>query len=83
MDPLVETAIKTDNVDELEKSLPFVDWPISQLEDLGVMVDAGRSFFPIPWLKRRIVRLQKKNYNLLRLRLSDDERFMVEFGLYP
>jgi Glycosyl hydrolase family 20, catalytic domain len=83
MDPLLETTTKTANVDELEKSLPFIDWPKSQLKYLGVTVDAGRHYFPIPWLKRLIVYLNKMNYNLLLLRLSDDERFSVKLDSYP
>jgi Glycosyl hydrolase family 20, catalytic domain len=79
MDPLMETV----SVDELEKSLPFIDWPKSQLKYLGVTVDAGRNHFPVPWLKRLIVYLHKMNYNCLLLRLSDDERFSVKLDSYP
>ncbi|GKY98946.1 hypothetical protein MPSEU_000850400 [Mayamaea pseudoterrestris] len=44
---------------------------------LGTLIDAGRHYFPIPWLRRTIDRLSDMNYNLIQLRLTDDQTFNV------
>ena len=53
-----------------------VDWePVP--EYLGVLVDGGRHYFPISWLKRLVDVMAKMKYNLLHLRLTDDQAFNV------
>lgn len=44
---------------------------------LGTLVDAGRHYFPVEWLKRLVDRLSDMNYNLIHLRLTDDQTFNV------
>ena len=50
---------------------------------LGVLVDAGRSYLPIPWLKRLIVYLHRLRYNMIHFRLSDDQAFNLQLRSYP
>lgn len=50
---------------------------------LGVLVDAGRHYFPIPWLEKLIDRLSDMHYNLIHLRLTDDQAFNVNLTSYP
>ena len=64
------------------ESLPTIEFE-PQVEYLGVMVDAARNYFPIPWLKRLIVYLHKLRYNMIHLRLTDDENFVVRLDGYP
>jgi hypothetical protein len=44
---------------------------------LGTLIDAGRHYFPIPWLKKVIDLLSNMNYNFIHLRLTDDQAFHV------
>lgn len=59
--------------------LPFVP----KVRYLGVVVDAGRHYFPIPWLKRLIQYLYRLHFNLLHLRLTDDQAFNIQLESYP
>jgi hypothetical protein len=54
-----------------------------QVEYLGVLIDAGRYFFPIDWLKRLIVYLHQLHFNLIHFRLTDDQAFNVQLESYP
>lgn len=54
-----------------------------QVEYLGVMVDAARYYFEIDWLKRLVIYLHRLNFNLVHLRLADDENFIVRLKSYP
>ena len=54
-----------------------------QVEYLGVTVDCARHYFPIPWWKRLIVYLHKLRFNMIHLRLTDDENFVVKLDSYP
>ncbi len=46
------------------------DWP--DYNERGLMVDVGRKFFSMAWLKNHIVDLSYMKLNLLHLHLSDD-----------
>jgi Glycosyl hydrolase family 20, catalytic domain len=45
------------------------------VEYLGTLIDGGRHYFRIEWLKRIVDRLADMNYNLIHLRLTDDQTF--------
>jgi len=47
------------------------------VEFLGTLLDAGRHYFPIEWIKKLIDRLSDMNYNLIHFRLTDDQTFNV------
>ena len=76
LDPLEHLSLK-----DIE-SLPQMEHK-PQLEYLGVMIDAGRHYFPILWLKKVIVYLSKMRYNMILFRLTDDENFIVKLDSYP
>lgn len=59
-----------------------VDYNIS-LPYLGVLIDGGRHYFPIWWLKRVVDRISDMKYNLIHLRLTDDQAFNVLFESHP
>jgi Glycosyl hydrolase family 20, catalytic domain len=44
---------------------------------LGTLIDGGRHYFSIEWLKRAVDRLADMNYNLIHLRLTDDQTFNI------
>jgi hypothetical protein len=50
---------------------------------MGVVVDASRHYFPMDWLKKLVVYLAKIRFNLIILRLTDDEGFAVKLKSYP
>ena len=54
-----------------------------QVDYLGTLIDAGRHYFPIEWLKGAIDRLSDMNYNLIHLRLTDDQTFNVLLKSHP
>jgi hypothetical protein len=50
---------------------------------LGVLIDAGRHYFPISWLKDLLDVLQRMNYNFIHLRLTDDQAFNIQLESHP
>ena len=50
---------------------------------VGIMVDAGRHYFPIPWLEALLHYMAGLGYNWLHLRLTDDQAFAVQFESHP
>ena len=50
---------------------------------LGLLIDAGRHFFPVPWLKRLLDVMHVLQYNLLHLRLTDDQAFAIKLESQP
>jgi len=52
-------------------------------EHLGVMVDVGRHYFPIYWLKVLVDFLEKLHFNMIHLRLTNDESFSVRLESHP
>ncbi|CAB9499227.1 hexosaminidase subunit alpha [Seminavis robusta] len=86
MDPLIQTEKDDENVEALDKKLPWLSNKESvhlAVDYLGVTVDAGRHYFPMSWWKRLIVYLHKMHYNLIHLRLADEENFAVRLDSYP
>jgi len=55
----------------------------NELPYLGVLLDAGRHYFPVRWIKRMINVLSIMNYNLLQFRLTDDQTFNVKLKSQP
>ena len=63
---------------DFDQETPYetVDWEI-ELPYLGVLIDGGRHYFPLGWLKRVVDRIAAMKYNLIHLRLTDDQTFNV------
>lgn len=57
------------------------DYP--QYKERGLMVDNGRQFFSLAWLKNQVRDLAYIKMNYLHLHFSEDEGFRVECGKYP
>jgi hypothetical protein len=55
----------------------------NELPHLGVLLDAGRHYFPVEWIKRMIDVLSIMNYNLIHFRLTDDQTFNVQLESQP
>ncbi|MFI5937918.1 family 20 glycosylhydrolase [Actinoplanes sp. NPDC051494] len=66
------------------RSLPrgtATDAPVYR--DRGFMIDTGRKFYTIDWLRARIRELAYLKYNRLNLHLSDDQEFRIESSSHP
>ena len=59
----------------------FPHYPSTQY--LGVLIDAGRHYFPIAWLKDLMDVLQRMNYNFIHFRLTDDQAFNIQLESHP
>lgn len=57
------------------------DWPTSS--ERGLMVDVGRKFFTLDWLKARVKDLAYAKLNYLHLHLSDNLGFRLESARHP
>ncbi|MDD7833905.1 beta-N-acetylhexosaminidase [Paenarthrobacter sp. AB444] len=55
------------------------DWPT--YPERGVMIDLGRMYFTLDWLKARVRDMASLKLNTLALHLSDDEGWRVESNL--
>jgi hexosaminidase len=51
--------------------------------DRGFMIDTGRKFYTIDWLRARIRELAYLKYNRLHLHLTDDQEFRIESSSHP
>ena len=71
-----------DNSGNNSHSTARLPWE-AKVEWLGVLVDAGRHYFPLDWLKRLIVYLHRLRYNMIHFRLTDDQAFAVRLTSYP
>ena len=52
-------------------------------EYLGVLLDAGRHYFSIDWLRRMIDMLSILQFNVIHFRLTDDQAFNVRLKSQP
>ena len=50
---------------------------------LGVLLDAGRHYFPLDWIKRMIHVISIMDFNYLHFRLTDDQTFNVRLESQP
>lgn len=57
------------------------DWPL--YPERGLMVDAGRKYFSLPWLRERIRDMAYLKLNVLHLHLSDVHGFRLESASHP
>lgn len=69
------------NVPKLRSTLKFKFR--GETKYLGVVVDAGRHYFPVPWLEALLHYMAGLGYNWLHLRLTDDQVFAVRFESHP
>jgi hypothetical protein len=76
-DPLRSTDLAILNATRTK--LPFAP----AVPYLGVLIDGGRHYFPMEWLKKVVDRLSDMNYNLIHLRLTDDQSFNVLLDSHP
>jgi Glycosyl hydrolase family 20, catalytic domain len=53
------------------------------VEYLGVLLDAGRHYFPIEWIYRLLDYLELMGFNLLHFRLTDDQAFNIRLDSHP
>lgn len=59
----------------------ITDWPY--YKERGIMVDVGRKYYSINWLKDRIRELSYFKLNILHLHFSDNEGFRLESVSHP
>jgi hexosaminidase len=57
------------------------DWPV--YPERGLLLDAGRKYFSVPWLRERIRELAYLKLNVLHLHLSDNLGFRLESRTHP
>ena len=57
------------------------DWP--RYPERGLMLDAGRRFFPARWIEDRVRELADLKLNYLHLHLSDNQGFRIESESHP
>lgn len=57
------------------------DWPAKP--ERGLMVDVGRKYFTVDWLKQQIDEMAYLKLNYLHLHLSDNQGFRVESERHP
>ncbi len=51
------------------------------LHYLGVMIDAGRHYFPPQWLYQQLQHVHEMGYNYIHFRLTDDQNFVLNLTL--
>lgn len=69
------------NVPKLQSKLKLNK--MGSTQHVGMMVDAGRHYFPIDWLESLLDYMAGLGFNLLHLRLSDDQAFAFESKSHP
>lgn len=57
------------------------DWPVTRRRSL--MVDNGRKYYSLIWLRNQIRQLAYLKYNELHLHISDDQGFRLESSVHP
>ena len=61
-------------------SLLFPPFP-PYLDYLGVLIDAGRHYFPMRWLYQQLRHLHNMGYNYIHFRLTDDQNFVLNLTI--
>lgn len=80
--PISEDPLRT--TDAALLNLPRTPLPFKPaVPYLGVLIDGGRRYFPMEWLHRVVDRLADMNYNLIHLRLTDDQTFNILLDSHP
>ncbi|KAI2501825.1 N-acetyl-beta-D-galactosaminidase [Fragilaria crotonensis] len=49
----------------------------------GILIDAARHFFPLPWLYELIDFIAVLGFDLIHFRLTDDQSFVVQLDCHP
>ena len=64
-------------------SLPSLSFPPlpSSLDYLGILIDAGRHYFPMRWLYQHLRYLHNLGYNYIHFRLTDDQNFILNLTI--
>ncbi|WP_336048077.1 family 20 glycosylhydrolase [Streptomyces sp. CA2R101] len=57
------------------------DWPLKP--ERGLMVDVGRKYFTVDWLRRHIKEIAYLKMNMLHLHLCDNQGFRIESSSHP
>ncbi|HZN17071.1 MAG TPA: family 20 glycosylhydrolase [Micromonosporaceae bacterium] len=57
------------------------DWPVTRQR--GLMVDNGRKYYSLIWLRNHVRQLAYLKYNVLHLHISDDQGFRLESSVHP
>eukprot|EP00928_Gymnodinium_smaydae_P008497 TRINITY_DN13094_c0_g1_i1.p1 TRINITY_DN13094_c0_g1~~TRINITY_DN13094_c0_g1_i1.p1 ORF type:complete len:310 (+),score=33.70 TRINITY_DN13094_c0_g1_i1:65-994(+) len=86
LETLVQLAVPVQSKGQLSLALPHHDFTISDAPDYqwrGLMLDAGRRFFPPPLVENLMDTMAANKLNVLHLHASDHCRFGVESKLYP
>ncbi len=74
----------TNRVNNLLLTIPcvsIIDKP--RYEHRGVMLDVGRHFMPVPFVKKMIDLLAMHKMNVLHWHLTDDQGWRIEISKYP
>lgn len=64
---------------------PFIDAAREgeQRPQAGILIDAARHFFPLPWLYGLVDFLTVLGFDLIHFRLTDDQSFVVQLDCHP
>ena len=82
-DPLFVSTFKKDDVNNLN-ALTLPKLPLQRnVSHLGVLLDAGRHYFPTDWIRRLLDILHRLGYTLLHFRLTDDQAFNIRLKSQP
>lgn len=71
-DPLIQPSDRSKKIDL-----------VSDVEYLGVLLDAGRHYFPVEWIYHLLDHLELLGFNLLHFRLTDDQAFNMRLDSHP
>lgn len=81
-----------DNLRDVVNILQNISFDLSTLRPLnftlrtdmlGILIDAGRHYFQVWWLKRLIDILAVLQFNLIHFRLTDDQAFAIQLESQP
>ena len=86
-----DTAAPPELIERNEMLDPLYNLPIDMkplsfnrtVPYLGVVLDAGRHYYPIDWIRNLLQIMHAMGYNLLHFRLTNDQAFNVELESMP
>lgn len=59
----------------------IIDWPAFKIR--GIMLDVGRNFMSVDFIKKHLINLSKYKINTLHLHLTDDPAWRLQVEMYP
>lgn len=77
---LRQLIYKKDN-DLYAAGCEITDWPVFKVR--GIMLDVGRNFMSVEFIKRHIKKLSRYKINTLHLHLTDDPAWRLQSKSYP